>query len=149
MLIASGFIFFLIAGQDFICSCLLLRLLASIYSNRKFIFFMDALVWLWTSFPLLSVLLLCLAYSFPGCISSFIWEGVLLVGKMLALQFMISLFPAILFHHSNPNILISRAALFSSMTFFCLLLHLVLDACFGWGINNLWMYYQTMNGVWG
>lgn len=33
--------FFLTAGQDFICSCLLSRLPASIYSNRKFFFFYE------------------------------------------------------------------------------------------------------------
>lgn len=116
-------IFFLTAGQDFICSCLLSRLPASIYSNRKFfsfffLFFMNTLVWLCASFPLLSVLLLCSACAFPGCISSFIWEGVSLVGKMLALQFVIPPFPPILLHHSNPNFLSSVFQPFSVPWFF-------------------------------
>lgn len=126
------------AGQDFICSCLLSRLPASIYSSRNFFFFfffLNALVWLCASFPLLSVLLLCSAGAFPGCISSFIWEGVLLVGRMLALQFVISPFPPILLHHSNPLILSSLVQPCSVPWFFWgLPLHLVPEASFSSGI---------------
>lgn len=107
---------------------------------------MNALVWLCASFPLLSVLLLCSACAFPGCISSFIWEGVLLVGKMLALQFLISPFSPILLHHSNPNILSSVVRPCSVPWFFW---GLLLGASFSSGIDSLWMQCGASSiGIW-